>query len=101
METLINKIVDAFHQQNCRLADHGLQHLPFERANPTQLDKIITKRREGDALTQLEISQYKTYMLFHFSNSYNENDWVIYRSFGDLSTDIHWKIYCIAHHSCI
>jgi len=77
METLINKVVDAFHQQNCRLADHGLQHLPFERANPTQLDKIITKRREGDALTQLEISQYKTEMLIQFAHAYHERDWVM------------------------
>lgn len=77
METLINKIVDAFHQQNCRLADHGLQHLPFERANPTQLDKIITKRRVGDALTQLEISQYKTEMLIQFAHAYHERDWVM------------------------
>lgn len=84
MKQLIDTIVEAFHQQGSRLADHGLQHLPFTRSNATQLEQILLKRRQGDSLSKLEVEQYKTEMLIEFAHAYHKRGWVMQWHIGAI-----------------
>lgn len=56
---------DFFHENGCRLTDHGLESCPFLPCSDLQAESIYKKLRAGEAPTAIEAEQWMTYILQH------------------------------------
>ena len=74
-DALSNRI-NFFHENGCRLSDHGLDFIYFSRASEKELNRIFEKRRANKVLTQDEILSYQTEVLIFLSQHYAKLGWV-------------------------
>lgn len=65
-----------FHQQGCRLSDHGIDIFYYEEATPGELDKIYQKARQGTPLNPFEIASFKSRVLSELCKLYAKQGWV-------------------------
>ncbi len=68
--------VEYFHENGCRLSDHGLNYIPFVSYKEEQIDEIFIKRRAGKDLTIEEEEKFQTAILLFLSECYHEKGWV-------------------------
>lgn len=68
--------IDYFHTHGCRLADHGLEHMPFPGEESTDCEKTFIKIREEKSVTLAEISDFTYRVLLHLCNCYHQKGWV-------------------------
>ena len=74
--------MDFFAGHGCCVADHGIDHVPFEPCSEEEASAIFKKAREGAALTAKETAQYKTYMLQFFAGEYSARNWTMQLHYG-------------------
>ena len=68
--------IDFFHQNGCKLSDHGLEYIPVpaeEKLNPAQLFIKILERKN---LTLEEAGHLKFDLLLHLGKMYHQKGWV-------------------------
>ncbi|WP_418263715.1 glucuronate isomerase [Flavobacterium faecale] len=67
---------DYFHENGCRISDHG--HATFYAENYTEeeIDSILEKGIKTVALTELEINKYKSAVLFEVAKMNHKRSWV-------------------------
>ncbi len=65
-----------FHQNGCRLCDHGLEAIPFERVSEKLVEEIFKKRLKGMQLTRLEVRQFQSHLLLFLSQHYHRLGWI-------------------------
>ncbi|MCY4298478.1 MAG: glucuronate isomerase, partial [Flavobacteriaceae bacterium] len=65
-----------FHQNGCRLCDHGLEAFPFDKVSEKLVEQIFKKRLKGMQLTKREIHQFQTHLLLFLSQQYHQLKWV-------------------------
>ena len=68
--------LDFFHQNGCRLCDHGLEEFPFEKVSEKLVEQIFKKRLKGVQLTKREIHQFQTHLLLFLSQQYHQLKWI-------------------------
>ena len=68
--------IDYFHENGCRLCDHGLNSISFEEAEDEEIASIFNKRRKGENITDLEAEKFKTALLLHLCEIYSDLGWV-------------------------
>lgn len=68
--------MDFFHENGCRLADHGLEQAYAEPFTDQEADTILQKRLGGQTLTEEEARKYMSAMLYHLGCAYAERGWV-------------------------
>lgn len=56
---------DFFHDNGCRLTDHGLEGCPFAPCSDAQAETIFNKLRGSEVPTNKEAEQWMTYILQH------------------------------------
>ncbi|MBQ6679374.1 MAG: glucuronate isomerase [Lachnospiraceae bacterium] len=71
------KRMDYFKSLGCRVSDHGLSYVPFERASAEEVEAVFEKAMEGTALTEREIRLYKTALLLELGKAYAERGFVM------------------------
>ncbi len=71
----LQKRHDFFHENGCRLSDHGLDTFYAEDYTQTEIDGIFQQLRKGKDLTQLERDKFKSAMLIHFAVMDDEKGW--------------------------
>lgn len=76
--------VDFFHQQGCRLSDHGIDKMFFEEASDEEINVIFKKAMNNEALTNAEINKYKTKVMVDLARLYNELGWTMQLHIGAL-----------------
>jgi len=64
-----------FHDNGCRLSDHGLETIIAEDYSKIEIDQIFLKVRGGDDLTQDEILKFKSCMLYEFGIMDHSRGW--------------------------
>ncbi len=64
-----------FHQNGCRLSDHGVDKMVFYPVSQSGADKILLKARSNQDLNELEISQFKSFMLVELAKMYADMGW--------------------------
>ncbi|MEK9613375.1 MAG: glucuronate isomerase [Flavobacteriaceae bacterium] len=74
-EALILRM-DYFHENGCRISDHGLSSIPFSLAKESRVGEILQKKLKGMLLTPTECEQFKTYLLLFLSEAYHQRGWV-------------------------
>ena len=68
--------LDYFHACGARVSDHGLDTVPYATPNAEVADAALKKALAGEALTQVEIDTYKTYLLVKLGGMYKKRGWV-------------------------
>lgn len=72
----LQKRMNFFHENGCRLSDHGLEFIPFITATNVELQEIFDKRRTGAELTIVEIQKFQTALLLFLGKAYHNLGWV-------------------------
>lgn len=66
-----------FHDNGCRLSDHGFEYIPFENATKEEVNQIFIKALSGQKITKREIDQYKTNLMQFFAKRFAQLDWTM------------------------
>ena len=64
-----------FHENGCRLSDHGLETAIAEDYTNAEIELIFTKIRDGKELSHFEIQQFKSAMLYEFGVMDHSRAW--------------------------
>ncbi len=64
-----------FHENGCRLSDHGLDTIYAADYTEAEISSIFAKIRSGKSLTQPEIVQFKSAMLIEFGVMDHKRGW--------------------------
>jgi glucuronate isomerase len=75
---------DHFHEQGCRLSDHGLNHCPAGLCPDRTAAAIFARARRGQAASPEEEAQFGMHMMLHFGRWDAENGWVKQLHLGAL-----------------
>ncbi|MEL7535070.1 MAG: glucuronate isomerase, partial [Bacteroidota bacterium] len=84
---LINALqqrIDYFHQQGCRVSDHGLNTIYAADFTDTEVNAIFHKIRLGNLLTPEEKEIYRASLLFHLGQMYHAKGWTQQYHLGAL-----------------
>ncbi|RIV68273.1 glucuronate isomerase [Flagellimonas aequoris] len=72
----IKNRVAYFHENGCRLSDHGLEQLYHFEMNTFNIEKIFKKVMDGHPLKVDEIQYFKFETLVHLCREYHKLGWV-------------------------
>ncbi len=64
-----------FHNNGCRLSDHGLETVVSEDYTENEIETIFKKIRDGNYLDKTEIAKFKSFMLFSFGIMDHSRGW--------------------------
>ena len=73
-----------FHENGCRLADHGLEQLYYYEWGAFNIEKVFAKVLSGKPLSQEEIQYFKFETLVHLCREYSAHGWVQQFHLGSL-----------------
>jgi len=73
-----------FHEQGCRLSDHGLNQCSAEFCPDQTAAAIFAKARKGKAASPLEHAQFTAYLMVYFGQLDAERGWVKQLHLGAL-----------------
>lgn len=76
LQKALRKRIDHFHENGCRLCDHGLNSLSSEEFTEAELNSIFKKRRGGEDLSETEAEKFKSAILLFLGETYHEKGWV-------------------------
>lgn len=76
--------LDYFHANNARLSDHGMDLVPYAKPDAAVADAALKKALAGEAVSELEVNTYKTYLLVNLGRMYKERGWVQQYHMGAL-----------------
>ncbi len=80
----LEKRITFFHENGCRLCDHGLPYLPFFETGTYKIEKLFTNVKNGKQLSQSEIDYFKCETLKHLCKLYHKMGWVQQFHLGPL-----------------
>ena len=75
---------DYFHQNGCRLSDHGLETAYAEDYTSSEMESIFQKILSKKELNQIEILKFKSAMMYEFGVMDYEKGWVQQLHMGAL-----------------
>ena len=64
-----------FHQNGCRLSDHGVETVLAEDYTEAEIEKIFIKVRKGGTLTTEEVVKFQSCMLYEFGIMDHSRGW--------------------------
>ena len=76
LQDALRQRIDFFHENGCRLCDHGLNQISWTEASEAEIKEIFKKRRGGADLAPQEVEQFKTAILLFLGETYHELGWV-------------------------
>ena len=76
LKDALRKRIEFFHENGCRLCDHGLNFVSFEEFSDAEIEQIFSKKRKGEAVSEQEAEKFKTAMLLFLGKTYHEFGWV-------------------------
>jgi glucuronate isomerase len=82
--TAVGKRHAFFHQQGCRLSDHGIETAYAEDFTEQEIRRIFEKVRAGKTLEQTEILKFKSALLLEFAYLDHAKGWTQQFHFGAL-----------------
>jgi len=82
--TALDKRHQYFHENGCRLSDHGLDTAFAEDYTAKEIRAIFTKVRSGSKLNQEEILKFKSCMLYEFGVMDHSRGWTQQLHIGAL-----------------
>lgn len=77
----IGERITYFNEIGCKLSDHALEYVPFEKGDAKA---VFDKKIQGEELTQKEIDAYKTTVLAECAKYYTKYNWAMQLHIGAL-----------------
>jgi len=79
----LDRRLDHFAAHGCRAADHGIEVVRYAAVPAeAELDKILHRRMNGGALSELEVAQYSTAVQVWLGRQYAKRGWVMQLHIG-------------------
>lgn len=72
----LRKRIEFFHENGCRLCDHGLDQIYFEPFTESEVASIFSKKRESKELSNEEALKFQSAVLLFLAETYHEFGWV-------------------------
>lgn len=72
----IKNRMDYFHENGCRLADHGLEQVYAEEFTEGEVNIILKKKLAEENISEEEAKKFMSAMLYHLGCMYAEKGWV-------------------------
>ncbi len=72
----LKKRIDYFHQNGCRLCDHGLNQIYFETSTESDIKSIFQKKRTKENISEEEALKFQSAILLFLSETYHEYGWI-------------------------
>ena len=69
--------IEFFHQVGCRISDHALDPVVFEKGTKEEVNAILLKKLAGEELNEKEVKQFKTYVMIFLGKEYSKRKWVM------------------------
>ena len=76
LKNALHKRIEYFHENGCRLCDHGLNFIPFEKYTEAEVEEIFKKKINGVELSEKEADKFKCALLLHLGETYHKYEWV-------------------------
>ena len=73
-----------FHENGCRIADHGLEGIPYGEATASQLEDIFVRALSGKAVSDAEAQAYKSAVIRACAKQYAALGWTMQLHSGAL-----------------
>ena len=86
------KSIDFFHENGCRLSDHGLDFVPYGNLDASV---VFEKALRSEALSDEEINSYMTALMCFFAGEYKKRGWCMQLHVGAIrnnSTKMYKKL---------
>ncbi|MFU1797091.1 glucuronate isomerase [Paenibacillus azoreducens] len=80
----MQKRIDFFHEQGCRLSDHGFGIFPYEKATEKEAGQIFAKALAGGSISLAEEHKYRTYTLLMLGRMYHARGWAMQLHIGAI-----------------
>ncbi|MFV9568895.1 glucuronate isomerase, partial [Thermoanaerobacter mathranii] len=80
----LEKRIEFFHTVGCRISDHALDYVFYQKASKQEVEKIFKKALLREHLTKEEIDSFKTYTLIFLGKKYAELKWVMQLHIGAM-----------------
>lgn len=72
----LSKRIAYFHENGCRLCDHGLEHLYAVDFTASEVKAIFEKKRNNKEISETEASKFHSALLLFLSEAYHQFGWV-------------------------
>ncbi len=82
--TALKKRHDFFHENGCRVSDHGIETFYAEDYTEKEIQQIFKTARSGKSLNKSEIEKFKTFMLVEFAKMNHSKGWVQQFHYGAI-----------------
>jgi glucuronate isomerase len=83
IEALQNR-VNYFHENGCRISDHGLNKVFFKSATIAELEHIFNKKIKNQPISATESQKFMSGMMQELGKMYAEKGWVMQLHLGAL-----------------
>jgi glucuronate isomerase len=80
----VNSRVSYFHDNGCRLSDHGLDCACAEDFTEEEINNILKKKFAGEQPTPAEVLVYKSALMHHLGKMYAERNWTMQLHLGPI-----------------
>ncbi len=87
LETLLAAIknrVDYFHENGCRLSDHGLSHVYGNDFSEKEIETILKNKLTNNSISKEEIFKFKSAILFYLGTFYARKNWTMQLHLGPI-----------------
>lgn len=74
--------MEFFAAHGCKLADHGVEYIPYVPVTLEEANEAFKKAYAGEAVTAEEAAKYKTYMMYFFGTEYARFNWTMQLHYG-------------------
>ena len=72
----LKKRITYFHENDCRLCDHGLDQIYFEDFTENEIKNIFKNKREGNQISNQDALKFQSAILLFLAETYHEFRWV-------------------------
>jgi glucuronate isomerase len=80
----LSERITYFHEHGCRLSDHALDVVMYEKASLEEVQVIYEKALRHEPLTSSEVRKYKGHLLVFLGQLYQKHGWVQQYHIGAL-----------------
>jgi glucuronate isomerase len=80
----LQRRLDFFHENGCRLSDHGLNHAYADDCTEATAAKIFASARAGKPVTPAEADQFRSVVMLWLGEQYQARGWVMQLHLGAL-----------------
>ncbi len=68
--------INYFHNNGCRLCDHGLDQIYFEKFSDGEIKTIFEKKRNNQEISKADALKFQSAILLFLSETYHDYGWV-------------------------